>query len=545
MDKSEFNQLISQIKLGDDDAMDALFAEMDPFIGSRIKAILKSRGINSINEYYREDLMQAGRFAVLCALKNYTIGDRAGFPTYASTYIDPEISRELAGMKPTVKTRDPILVYRRSDDEMSPEEKKAYKALSVLRLGTYKKGDPLTADERKKLLAAIGISSDNDRFNNVSLVLQMIEILRSATDEHHSMTVEELKDCLTMLRIVKYDSAFLESPNTITSTINNILCELDPMEYTAENDGEYKIKYSGYDNDELKKKLDKEKGKHEITDFRCVQPLDYQELDELIQTISFSAYLSAEEKDNLIRKIFETCGGCYRSPFWDGKHLRFNPSAIHGRFSKNSAGENDLTANLKTIQTAINHMWQIKFTFNGYDADGNLVPTPKNPHYFSPFHLVVYQDLFYLIGLWSDGTNKKIYHYRVDLMSDVEILRNENNKPVRIRMYGMEDLPIWNFNWNPEKYLSEHLYMAYDEPRDIRIKIKKSDYADIRKWFSSYTKTNLSCEDGYDIIIVKTSPSMIVHWALQYSSKVEILNEDIRAEIRKELKKLGEKYELC
>ena len=51
MDKNGFNQLISRIRQGEDDAMDALFAEMDPYIGSRIKAILKSRGINSINEY--------------------------------------------------------------------------------------------------------------------------------------------------------------------------------------------------------------------------------------------------------------------------------------------------------------------------------------------------------------------------------------------------------------------------------------------------------------------------------------------------------------
>ncbi|MCR5329102.1 MAG: WYL domain-containing protein [Saccharofermentans sp.] len=543
MTKDEFNQLIGQIRHGDDDAMDALIAEMDPFIGGRIKSILQSRGIDSIDYYYREDLMQAGRLAVLRALKTYEIGNTAKFSTYAKIDIDHEINRELSAMKTTVKTRDPILAYSRSESEISPEEKKAHTALAVLRLGAQEKGKALTADERKDLLARINISTDNARFNNVSLVLQIMEILKSATDEHHSITIEELKDCLTMLRIVKYDNAYLESPNTIPSTINNILTELDPMEYTGDNDGDYKIKYRGYDNDELKKKLGKAKGKHEITDFRYIQPFSYRELDELIQAVSFSIYLSAEEKDNLIKKIFDACGGYYNSPFWDGKHLRFNPSAIHGRFSRSSGDvENILTANLKTIQTAINNMWQIKFTFNGYNSDGNLVPTPKNPHYFSPFHLVVYQDLFYLIGLWSDGTDKKIYHYRVDLMSDVEILKNNEDKPVRIKMYGIEDLPIWNFNWDPEKYLSEHIYMAYDEPRDIKIKIHKTGYTDICKWFSSYTKTNLPCEEGYDIIIVKTSPSMIVHWALQYSSKVEIMDEDIRLEIRKEIKKLGEKY---
>ena len=541
MTKEEFNQLIEQIRQGDDDAMETFIAEMDCYIGGRIKSTLENRGIRSPNNY--EDLMQAGRLGVFTALKNYHVGSDAKFTTYSNIYIDSEVYKTLGYLNPTVKTRDPILVFSSSYNEKSPEEKKALEALAIIKIGASQKDGDLSAENRKKLLSENKIETECDRFPKESLVLQIMKILKSATDERHSITVEQLKDGLTMLRIAKYNSSFIESPNTITSTIENILNELNPKEHTSENDGDYKIKYQGYDSDELIKKIKRAEGKHEITDFRYVQPFSYQELDELIQTISFSVYLSAEEKDNLIKKVFDTCGGKYRSPFWDGRHLRFNPSAIHGRFSKSSGNsEKDLMANLKTIQTAINHMWQIKFTFNSYDSDGNLVPTSKNPHYFSPFHLVIYQDLFYLIGLWSDGTDKKIYHYRVDLMSDVEILTNEKNKPVRIKMYGIENLPIWNYNWNPEKYLSEHLYMAYDEPRDIKIKIKKTDYTDIYKWFSSYTKTNLPCEEGYDIIIVKTSSSMIVHWALQYSSKVEILDEDIRAEIRKEIKKLGEKY---
>ncbi len=542
MDKIEFDQLIDRIRSGDDEAMEVFMAEMEEYIGGRIKSILKNRGISSGNKL--EDLMQAGWVGVFHALKNYDTASKAKFTTYATEYIDPEINRTLKDLKTIIKTRDPILAYSKSYNEISPEEKKALEALAIIKLGTSQKGRDLTAEERKEKLEERKIYTENDKFPKESLVLQIMEILRSATDERHSITVEELKECLTMMRIVKFNNSFIESPNTITSTIENILNELDPKEYTKDNDDDYKIKYRGYDNDELIKKIKRAEGKHEVTDFRFVQPFSYQELDELIQAVSMSSYLSAEEKDNLIKNIFDTCGGYYRSPFWDGKHLRFNPSAIHGRFSKSSGNsEKDLMANLKTIQTAINHMWQIKFTFNGYDSDGNLVPTNKNPHFFSPFHLVVYQDLFYLIGLWSDGTNKKIYHYRVDLMSDVEILTGKNNKPVRIKMYGIENLPIWNCNWNPEKYLSEHLYMAYDEPRDIKIKIKKTDYTDIYKWFSSYTKTNIPCEEGYDVIIVKTSPSMIVHWALQYSSKVEILDEDIREEIRKEIKKLGEKYE--
>jgi hypothetical protein len=35
---------------------------------------------------------------------------------------------------------------------------------------------------------------------------------------------------------------------------------------------------------------------------------------------------------------------------------------------------------------------------------------------------------------------------------------------------------------------------------------------------------------------------MIVHWAMQYAGKVEIMDEEIRGKIREEIEKLGEKY---
>ena len=315
MEKNEFNQLIEQITHGDDKALEAFIAEMDRYVGGRIKSILKSRGIASPNNY--EDLMQAGRLGVFAALKNYNVGSDAKFTTYSNIYIDSEIHKALGYLSPTVRTRDPILVYSSSYNEKSPEEKKALDALAIIKLGASQKDGDLSAENRKKLLSDNKIETECNRFPKESLVLQIMEILKSATDERHPITVEQLKDCLTMLRIVKYNSSFIESPNTITSTMENILNELNPKEHTSENDGDYKIKYRGYDSDELIKKIKRAEGKHEITDFRYVQPFSYQELDELIQTISFSVYLSAEEKDNLIKKIFDTCGGYYSSPFWE------------------------------------------------------------------------------------------------------------------------------------------------------------------------------------------------------------------------------------
>ena len=42
---------------------------------------------------------------------------------------------------------------------------------------------------------------------------------------------------------------------------------------------------------------------------------------------------------------------------------------------------------------------------------------------------------------------------------------------------------------------------------------------------------------------MKTSPSMIVHWAMQYGTAVEIIDENIRERIMNEIRKIAEMYE--
>jgi hypothetical protein len=90
--------------------------------------------------------------------------------------------------------------------------------------------------------------------------------------------------------------------------------------------------------------------------------------------------------------------------------------------------------------------------------------------------------------------------------------------------------------------MSEHLYMAYDEPRKIEIKIKNTDYTFLHDWFGNHYEKIASLSDEEDLVRVKTSPTMIIHWAMQYAGKVEILDEEIREKIREEIENLEEKY---
>jgi len=184
-----------------------------------------------------------------------------------------------------------------------------------------------------------------------------------------------------------------------------------------------------------------------------------------------------------------------------------------------------------------------------YNADHELVPTSEYLHEFSPYHLVVYHDNYYCIGLKKG--DRRVWHYRVDLMSDMELILDKEGRIVPVEITDFAGLPIFNATWDPEKYMSEHLNMAYDEPQDIRIKIKNTDYTIIHDWFGDhYEKVDAVTgvdekgnEIHYDIVKVRTSPSMIVYWAMQYESRVEIMDEEIREKVRICINRLREMYD--
>ncbi|MCR5331195.1 MAG: WYL domain-containing protein [Lachnospiraceae bacterium] len=92
--------------------------------------------------------------------------------------------------------------------------------------------------------------------------------------------------------------------------------------------------------------------------------------------------------------------------------------------------------------------------------------------------------------------------------------------------------------------------MAYDDPREIKIRIKEGSYTLIHDWFGDhYRKVDSITETddegskvNYDIVVVRTSEFMMVHWALQYGTAVEIMDEDIREKVREELKRMEKRY---
>lgn len=589
----EIECLIGEIKSGNNDAWERIYHNFENYIHKCCQAKLKKFYMSDAKRKDLEnDLYMAGWQGFVESLKEYD-SEKAKLLTYATYNINGKILEELdLQLNPLGLTERPKPVKKRESDEtekavisrvsIDDEDGISENVLSYALMREKQSDDTKTdipgnedivrmseiarflesekdnKEELEKLFSENGIS-DLGGYSNERTTLQILEILKQTTDEKHTVSKNELKRLLRLYRIGRYkNNTSVPVDNTFNRIVAEILLELNPGEYTDDNDSEYIIKYDGYTEGKLNKNIKPDKSSSQkvesgsapvLNGLHYVQPFEYEETDRLIQLISFSDMLSVDEKKKLIGKIWELTGKYYTTPYWDGENLKFNPRAVHSRLTGNKTSDRGkLAESLKTLQYAVNNLAQVRFRFNRYNADHELVPTSEYLHELSPYHLVVYHDNYYCIGL-KKGDNR-VWHYRVDLMTDVEIIRDEEGKIVPVELTNFEGLPILNSAWNPEKYMAEHLNMAYDEPQDIRIKIKNTDYTIIHDWFGDHyekvDEVTRADDDGneihYDIVKVRTSPYMIVHWAMQYGGRVEIMDEEIREKIKKEAENVRKRY---
>ena len=557
----KINDLALKVMAGDNDAWTQLYSEMDAFVHFLAWDMLKGMFTDD-TAGLEEELYQAGWVGCMKALRGKFDPKVASFSTYAARYITEEMRDELFDIqfnslgfterpKPSANknsemsdSRVKIVRILNHDDSEALEE--------MIAGALQREHDPgLTAPEPDDV-------TDKD-YSTERRALQIVDLLRLLTDEEHSLSSAELRRFLDFYRMAKYGKhTRQESDNTFNKSMAEVLLELDPDKHTENNDSEYRIRYDGFDKDYLAEtvimkddnplKVDRALV---INGLSYVHDFDNETLDKLIQLVSFSDMFSGEDKTKIIRKLMDTASVYYKTPFMDGDKRRFNPGAIHGRFSgKDMADRGRLSENIKIIQDAINNLGQIRFRFNRYTADHSMLPRTDSYHHLSPYHIVVYHDNYYCIGLkHDDPEEKRIWHYRIDLMSDIEIVR-ENGRIVPIKIKAFEGLPICNDKWDPEKYMAEHLNMAFGDVRDIRIKIRDNDYTIIHDWFGDHyrkvSEINETDADGnevrYDIVEVTTSPRMLIHWAMQYGTLVEIMDEEVREKISEEINVLGRLY---
>lgn len=337
----EIAVLINEIKIGNNDAWEKICHNFDRYIHECCwKKLRKFDMSDTFRTELEEDLYMAGWQGFVSAIKNYD-PENGKLLTYATYYINGELSKELdlllnpLGLterprpekKKSTETESSIISRISIDEDGGiPENVLSYALMRENHSDEAERetsGDKnlsrmseiagLLKDEKanKEALAQLfseSCISDLGEYSNERTTLQILEILKQTTDEKHTVSKNELKRLLRLYRIGRYkNNTSVPVDNTFNRIVAEILLELNPGEYTDDNDSEYIIKYDGYTEGKLNKNIKPDKSSSQkvesgsapvLNGLHYVHPFEYEETDRLIQLISFSDMLSVDEKKN-------------------------------------------------------------------------------------------------------------------------------------------------------------------------------------------------------------------------------------------------------
>ena len=321
--------------------------------------------------------------------------------------------------------------------------------------------------------------------NKKMLNMLILEILRRYSDEHHSLTQQE---------IIKLLEKNYDMPCDRRSVKANVLS----------------LKEMGYD-------IDMEDGYRLLS-----REFDDAELRILIDSVLFSKSISTKQAKDLVTKLQGLASNYFNAKVSHVSNLpeirrTINKQAMYG---------------LDTLNDAIAAKHQVSFMYNDVGTDFKLHPR-WNMHYIvNPYQIVACNGRFYLIGNYDKYDN--VSHFRIDKMTDVKEL-DTKVKPMK-RVEGLEH------GLNLPKHMAEHVYMFSGHTVSVKLETTPEVFSDITDWFG----TDISIlEESEDKLILRVScnEKAMRYWALQYGPSVEILEpESLRNQIITDMKDMLKRY---
>ena len=389
---------------------------------------------------------------------------------------------------------------------------------------------------------------------------QILEYLRWHTDREHPTTQ-------TKLREVEELRQYIGSRETFRDTIQSMVEAMNAAEHGYKAKDECPLHHKAFDRmladiygDELEcaeETADDEDDELpwkdlRISDLYYQHVFSYDEINRLIEGVLFSSTLNSEDAKVLFGKI--------------EKHLttKFYPRGmkqICKVIEPQLTGQEQIQQNLLTIQRAIDERVQVRFQFNTYDRNKQLVPLQRGKDTVSPYYIVANTGRYYLIAckeiVRDDNPLRNMSIWRIDLMTEIEIPgekpgQGEKKLPA-LNMREVENLPA---QWD-EEFHHSHLNMSFDRPVSILLRITPAavpvqgaekvtnNYTFLHDWFGDhfqYVRTEKEPPFA-DIVRVNCSPYAMANWAMQYSGRVEVLEpQSVRESIIEKIQALNQKY---
>lgn len=341
--------------------------------------------------------------------------------------------------------------------------------------------------------------------NSIIRALTLLDILRRNSDVNHKLSQREL---LALMK--KKDGTCTEK--TLRTDLQNLMEILNPpiTEYETKKE-EFCVLYDGI-----------EEERNRISGVRYIHAFSNDDIELLLVLVQQCSEIGESQQEHIIQNLKEL----------GSRYYTYHTEMLKSVIEYSTRNYEMLSHDIKLISQAILKNCQLSFVFNKYNKDSVLVPVRDKKYIVNPYHIVKYGSGYYLLA--SHGKSEKTYIYRLDLMTDLEIIDKQ-----RENIRGIKELN----NSSAMSYMEKHLNMNYDAPRTIIIKLRNDYYTYLHDAFGNNYTYKRKINEEYDEIEVFCSENAIISWAMQHSSRVEIIRpKSARIEIQKKAEEIWKKY---
>ena len=334
------------------------------------------------------------------------------------------------------------------------------------------------------------------------MVFDLVKILKEETDAEHPVKQKFLVDRL-------HDAGYATDRSTVRRTLTDLVM-----------DEESHVKsYANQAHDE--------KDSDNVTYYSGIyydQEFSDAELRWLIDGILYSRNVPHEARKDLIEKLCNLGNTHFR------KNLNLNKIR---RLAADEPVNNQLFRNIDLVGKAIDTARKVSVLYNSMGTDFELHPRWDHPHILNPYAMVIRNGFYYLICNNDHYTNLSVY--RMDRMSDVEILEDQPVRPIR-------EIDGYHKGWNLQEFMEHNANMAFGDPVRITFLCESRGVPIVIDAFGKGVQFKARKDGRYDCTVrVPTFDMKLV--AMQHAEFIRVTApEELVNEIRDGLKAAAEKY---
>lgn len=254
------------------------------------------------------------------------------------------------------------------------------------------------------------------------------------------------------------------------------------------------------------------------------QIFEDEEIRILIDSVLTSCYIPEKQAADLVRKLSDMATS----------QLLTYLKSIHPVNEWNHQRTGSFFWNIQILQESIDEHKQAQFTYNTVDLSGALIPKVRRPQIVHPYAILTANGQYYLIA--SPGTQNKLLHYRIDLMTDVQ----KRDRPA----FPVTRIPGYENGLRIPAYAKAHSIMYGGKPVPVRLRMKCDSARFIRDTFGNGAFMT-DQGNGYMEVSIMAAESNIRFFAHQFGPEYcEVISpEKLRRQVIEDLDRMRKVYD--